>query len=109
MLDQLEREHEKFMAEWDVRIAQDQAQREQERAQRAQERAQEKAKWDAKITRMEAKHVREKIERDAKIARIKEKIEMPNNLLIQNGLMNPNPMSEERPGSSLDFFTRPSP
>jgi TolA-binding protein len=57
----------------------------------AQERAQKQAAMDAKISGME------------------EKIERLNNLLIENGMMNQNPMPEERPETSTYFFTRPAP
>ena len=54
----------------------------------AQERAQKQAAMDAKISGME------------------EKIERLNNLLIENGMMNQNPMPEERSGTSTHFFAR---
>jgi hypothetical protein len=47
------------------------------------------------------------IESKARLARMEEKIERLDNLLIENGMMSPSPMpEEERPGSSTDFFTR---
>jgi pyruvate-formate lyase len=56
------------------------------------------------------KQAQAQVEMYAEIARTEEKIERLDNLLIENGMMSPNPMpEEERPGSSLDFFTRPSP
>ena len=65
----------------------------------AQKQAQAQATMDAMLTqKYTAIH--------ASIAEIEEKIERLNNLLRQNGIMNQNPMPEERSGTSTHFFAR---
>ena len=65
----------------------------------AQKQAQAQATMDAMLTqKYTAIH--------ASIAEIEEKIERLNNLLIENGIMNQNPMPEERSGTSTHFFAR---
>ncbi len=94
------KDHEKFMAELDAQRAQREQEREQqeqelaqERAQRAQERAQKKVEWDAKIARM------------------KKRIDILSDLWTEDISMHHSEeamssQGQERPGSSTRSFAR---
>ena len=68
-------------------------------------RAQTQKKTQAQAT-MDAMLTQKNTAIHASIAEIEEKIERLNNLLIENGIMNQNPMPEERSGTSTHFFAR---